>query len=176
MATSNKAEQDPRSKKLWFRSIIIFSVAFVAVIGGVIYYGSVSLPAMNKAKDVTACQTFLKGYGAAQIAFLKEAAATDHAPSAKTAVANYAEVLVTAYNKAFKQATKDGVVYNGIVDIAKQRLTLDVTDTATLQQQFTSLDGAAKMEEEICSGALEAAHAKNPLTPVKASPSPSASN
>ena len=176
MATSYKPGQNDRSKKIWFYSILSFSIVFVLTMGGIVYYGSVTLPAINKAKNVTACQTFLKGYGEAQIAFLKEAAATDHAPSAKTAVTNYTTILVTAYNKAFQLAAKDSAVYNGLIDIAKQRLGMDVTDSATLQTQFTNLDGAAKMEKDICSGALEAAHVKNPLEPVKSSPSPTATN
>ena len=49
MISEAEKARDARSKKTWVRAIVAVSTVFVLGIGGVVYYGTVALPAINKA-------------------------------------------------------------------------------------------------------------------------------
>jgi hypothetical protein len=174
MISEAEKARDARSKKTWVRAIIALSVVFVLGITGVVYYGAVALPAINKAKDVTACKTFLVGYDKAKLAFLNEENAKDHKPSVETAVKAYAQELSTSYNKAFSEiGDVNGTVGQAMKNIAMNRLNLDTTNPTNMASSFANLDNSAGTAEQICSGALAAANVTGKFGAY--TPAPSAS-
>ena len=174
MISEAEKARDARSKKNWVRAIIVLSVVFVLGIAGVVYYGAVALPAINKAKDVVACKTFLVGYDKAKLAFLNEENAKDHKPSVETAVKGYAQALSDAYNKAITEVGDiNGIVGSAMKNVAINRLHLDTTTESNMATTFADLDNASGTAEQICTGALAAANVKGKFGSY--TPAPSAS-
>jgi basic membrane lipoprotein Med (substrate-binding protein (PBP1-ABC) superfamily) len=174
MATAEEKARDARANKTWIRSLIALGVVVVLGITGVTVYGTVLLPAENKAKDVAACKTFLVGYQKAQKAFVDEATAKDHTPDPKTAVANYAKALSNGYNSAFEQiGDQNSYVAKGMQQLALTRLRADFTTDSGVQQGFADLDNTAGTVENICQGVLEGANVKGKYgsyTPAPSAP------
>lgn len=177
MATAAEKARDARANKTWIRSLIALGVVTVLSVTGVVVYGTVLLPAENKAKDIKACETFLVGYKDAQFAFVQEATAKDHKPSAKTAVLNYSAALAKGYNTAFEQlGDMNGYVAKGIKQLALARLQLDTSTDSGIQQGFADLDNTAGSVEQVCQGVLEAANVKGKYGSYTPAPSASPSN
>lgn len=174
MATAEEKARDARANKTWIRSLIALGVVVILGITGVTVYGTVLLPAENKAKDVAACKTFLVGYHDAQFAFVSEATAKDHTPDPKTAVQNYSKVLAKGYNKAFEQVgDMNGYVAKGMKQLALTRMYLDLSTDSGVQQGFADLDNTAGTVENICQGVLEGANVKGKYgsyTPAPSAP------
>lgn len=177
MATAEENARNARANKTWIRSLIALGVVFVLGITGVILYGTVLLPAQNKAKDVTACKTFLVGYKAAQTAFINEANSKDHTPNAKTAVVQYSNTLGDAYNKAYEQVgDMNGYVAKGMQQLAMTRLYADFKTEAGYQKAFADLDNTAGSVEQVCQGVLESANVKGKYGTYTPAPSTSPSS
>jgi len=174
MTSAANAARDARSKKNWNRSLIVIGAVVALAIGAVVFYGTAVLPGINAAKDVAGCKTFLVGYHNAQAAFVAEANATAHTPSAKTAVLNYAEVLHTAANKAYTQSNPDGQLATGYKQISMDYLTIDVKTDAGLQKGFAAFENTAGTLQNMCNTALDNAGVKSPVKTV--APSPTATN
>ena len=161
MVSEAEKARDASSKKSWIRSIIVVSIVFVLGIGGVVYYGTVTLPAENRAKDVTACKTYLVGYQNAKLAFLNEENAKDHKPSVKTAVTSYAKALADGYNQAVTEVgDMNRMVGQSLKNVALQRLRLDTTNESSMATSFANLDNAAGTAEQLCTSALDVANVK----------------
>lgn len=176
MATAAEKARDARANKTWIRSLIALGVVTVLSITGVVVYGTVLLPAQNKAKDVTACKTFLVGYKAAQTAFINEANSKDHTPNAKTAVVQYSNTLGDAYNKAYEQVgDMNGYVAKGMQQLAMTRLYADFKTEAGYQKAFADLDNTASSVEQVCQGVLESANVKGHYGTYTPAPSTSPS-
>jgi hypothetical protein len=158
-AATNAANK--RGNRNFLRAIIAISAVFVLGLGGVIFYGTVTLPAQNKANDVAACKIYLVGYQKAKAAFVKEETAKDHTPKAETAVRAYADQLVKGYNDAFKVVTDvNGTVGKGMKQLALARLNLDTQSQDAMATSFSTLDNTAATVENVCSGVLDAANVK----------------
>ena len=174
MISEAEKARDARSKKTWVRAIVAVSTVFVLGIGGVVYYGTVALPAINKAKDVTACESFMVGYQKAKNAFIDEENATDHKPSVENAVKGYAQALSDGYNKAVDEVGDiNGTVGTAMKNVAINRLHLDTTTESNMASTFADLDNSAGTAEQICSGVLSAANVKGKYGSY--TPEPSAS-
>jgi hypothetical protein len=159
MTSSAKTPGKPAGNRNFIRAIIAVAVVFVLGIGGVIFYGTVTLPAQNKANDVAACKVFLVGYQKAKVAFVKEETAKDHTPKAENAVKAYADQLVKGYNDAFKIVTDvNGTVGKGLKQLAIARLQLDTQSQDAMATSFSTLDNTAATVENVCSGVLDAAN------------------
>jgi hypothetical protein len=174
MISEAEKAREERSKKNWVRAIIALAVVFVLGVGGIVYYGAVALPAINKAKDVVACKTFLVGYDKAKLAFLNEENSKDHKPSVETAVKGYAQALSDGYNKAVTEVGDiNGTVGSAMKNVALNRLHLDTTTESNMASTFANLDNAAGTAEQICTGVLAAANVKGKFGAY--TPEPSAS-
>ena len=174
MATAAEKARDARANKTWIRSLIALGVVTVLSLTGVVIYGTVLLPAQNKAKDVAACKTFLVGYVQAQHAFVKEATAKDHTPNPKTAVVQYSNTLGDAYNKAYEQVGDiNGYVGKGMKQLAMVRLYADFKTDSGIQQTFADLDNTAGSVDQLCQGVLEGSNVKGKYGSY--TPAPSAS-
>jgi hypothetical protein len=150
-----------RGNRNFVRAIIAIAAVFVLGLGGVIFYGTVTLPAQNKANDVAACKVFLVGYQKAKAAFVKEETAKDHTPKVETAVRAYADELVKGYNGGFKLVTDvNGTVGKGLKQLALARLQLDTQTQDAMATSFSTLDNTAATVEQVCSGVLDAANVK----------------
>lgn len=161
MTSANDKARNARANKTWIRSIIALCVVFVLGTAGVIYYGTVTLPAQNKANDVAACKIYLVGYQKAKAAFVAEETAKDHTPKVETAVRAYADQLVKGYNSAFKIVTDvNGTVGTGLKQLAMARLNLDTQSQDAMATSFSTLDNTAGTVETVCSGVLDAANVK----------------
>lgn len=174
MISEAEKARDARSKKTWVRAIVAVAVVFVLGIAGVVYYGTVALPAINKAKDVTACESYLVGYDKAKVAFLNEENAKSHKPSVEYAVKAYAQALSDGYNKAVNQVGDiNGTVGTAMKNVAINRLHLDTTTESNMATTFSNLDNAAGTAEQICTGVLAAGNVKSKFGAY--TPAPSAS-
>lgn len=161
MTSAPKTPAKNAGNKNFIRAIIAIAAVFVLATGGVIFYGSVTLPAENKAKDVAACKVFLVGYQKAKAAFVKEETAKDHKPKAETAVRAYADELVKGYNKGFDLVGDvNGTVGKGLKQLALARLQLDTQTPEAMANSFSTLDNTAATVEQVCSGVLDAANVK----------------
>lgn len=161
MTTQAEKARDAQSKRKWIRAIIAISAVFVLGIAGVIYYGTVTLPAENKAKDVAACKTFLVAYSDANLAFLNEENAKDHKPSVETAVKAFADKLLNGYNKAYTQVgDSTGTVAKAIQSVALARLYLDTRTSDSTASTFSNLLSTTQTTEQVCHTTLDSANVK----------------
>jgi len=174
--TKTATAEAERSRKLWIRAISIISAAIVLSIGGVVYYGTIVLPAQNAARDVAACKIYVKGSNDAAVAFMKEGSATDHKPSVTTAINNYMKILFTANNLSYNQANPNGSVAASFIQISKARLALDTSSSTALMSGFNSVYSAASDTLSLCQSVLTAAHVPVPTLAPATTPSSSPSS
>ncbi|MEY2946204.1 MAG: hypothetical protein RL243_981 [Actinomycetota bacterium] len=161
MTSSAKTNGTTASSKNFIRAILAVAGGFVLAVAGVIFYGTVTRPAENKAKDVAACKVYLVGYQKAKVAFVKEETAKDHTPKVETAVKAYADALVKGYNGAFDLVGDvNGTVGKGLKQLALARLQLDTQSQDAMASSFSTLDNTAATVEQVCSGVLDSANVK----------------
>ena len=171
MANKEKQLEAQKSRRNWIISISVLGAVLACALGGMVYYGLVITPQVNKAKDVASCKVFLVGYHDAQAAFTSEATAKDHKPSAATAVRNFFEVLHDAANLAYTKADPQGQIATGYLQISQTYLTSDLKTDSGIQEGFGNMDNAASVIENVCNTALDNAGVKSPVKTANPSPS-----
>jgi hypothetical protein len=152
----------PKGSRGWTISLIALSAVFVLGVSGTVFYGSVVLPAQNKAADLQACKIFEKGYASARMAFVKEATSKQHTPSLATAIDNYINPLFAANHKAYKVANPSGDLSSALSDLAVSRLSYESTKDSKNPVFPNTVDQAAMAVEQLCTPIIGATKTATP--------------
>ena len=143
------------ANRTWIISLSAIGVVAAAAIIGVVSYGTVIKPAEDKAKNVTACTSFLNGNEKARLAYVAEATATDHEPNLETAIRNFLTEEFAGVNKAIMEAAPKTPIRLAIADIGVQQLKYD-SGNGDLVTIFKSVDSSATALVTQCKAILPA--------------------
>jgi hypothetical protein len=83
----------------WNETIIAISAVALLSMGGIVYYGTVEQPKIDKAANVSACETFNEGLAKAEALMAPESAKTDPAVKADALFNNLFAYNDKAYEK-----------------------------------------------------------------------------
>ncbi|MEY4743938.1 MAG: hypothetical protein RIR34_1277 [Actinomycetota bacterium] len=152
--TTAKSTKPKRfSRRAWIISSAAVLVAGIGI-GSVVYYGSVTLPAANKASDTKACEIFAMGFTQARMGFLEEAQNKDHKPSLATAVEAYMKPTIASNHASFKRANPNGDVGKAIADLGIAAVSFQNSYDAKNPTFPSAVDQAAQNVDALCTPLL----------------------
>jgi len=115
------------TNKSWRITILAILAIALLSIGGVVYYGTVALPAQRLQQDIKACDEFANGVIQARGAAI---GLLDKKPpaSASEVATRYANLANEGIDRAFNTSAANGQIYNALSQVGMGRLDYNESD------------------------------------------------